>query len=218
MPQPQHPARLTALVLLVLWIASPALAGHHQWFISEIYSNADGTIQFVELKGTANNEQFMSGFNVTTLGPEGSTPSSAPLSNLSSNQTNGAYALLGTAGYATLAAQQGAPAPDFTLPDNFLELTGDRVRYAGIPATDRAYGSGVLPTGGINSLDYETGTPGSTPNTPRNFAGASGSIDASPAPVPAMTRLGLLTLLGLAVGGAGLWLRRRDALSPSRAG
>src|SRR5262245_32534582 len=123
-------------LLLTVFAALPAQAGHHQWFISEIFSNADGTVQFVELKGTADNEQFINGFSVATLGPEGVTASSAAIGpNLPSNLTAGKYLLLGTAGYATLASLQGAPAPDRTLPNNFLEINGDRVRYASIAAT-----------------------------------------------------------------------------------
>jgi len=199
-----------ASLLLMLLAALPAQAGHHQWFISEIFSNADGTVQFVELKGTSDNEQFINGFNVATLGPEGVVPSSAPIGpNLPSNLTNGAYLLIATTGYATLATAQGAPAPDRTLPNNFLEINGDRVRYASIAATDRAYGAGVLPTNGIFSLDYEVGSPGTTFNTPQNFAGATGSINAAGPGVPSLSRVGLIALLGCVVMAAAFKLRQR---------
>ena len=196
------------VVLGALVCAFPAQAGHHQWIISEIYSNADGTIQFVELLGTADNEQGIGPFSVTTLGPEGSVASSASLTpNLPSTATDGAYLLIGTAGYATIAAAQGAPAPDRTLPiNNFLELTGDRVRYAGIGATDRAYGAGGIPTDGIDSNDYEN--PSGTVNTPENFAGATGSINASVAAVPMLSRLGIVGLLGCLVIAVAMRLRR----------
>ena len=205
-------ARLVAgfFGLFLLAAALPASAGHHQWFISELYSNADGTVQFVELLGTADNEAGVSGFSVTTAG---STPTSAPLApNLPSNLTNGAYMLLGTAGYATLAAAQGAPAPDRTLPDNFLEtVTADAVTYAGIGSTTRSYAAGGLPTDGVLSLDYEVGSPGTTANTPQNFAGATGSINGGSAPVPMMSRLGIILLIGALVLGISWRLRRREA-------
>ncbi len=201
----RHLGVFTTAALLA---AAPALAGHHGWIISEIYSNHDGTIQFVELKGTADNEQFINGFSVATIGPEGSTPTSAPVGpNLTSSSTNNAYLLIGTSGYATLASMQGAPAPDRTLPDDFLELVADRVRYAGISGTDRAYTGSALPTDGTNSLDYEVGSPGTTANTPQNFAGATGSIVAG-GPVPALSRVGVVALLGCVVLAVGLWLRR----------
>jgi hypothetical protein len=195
---------------LTVFAALPAQAGHHQWFISEIFSNADGTVQFVELKGTADNEQFVNGFSVATIGPEGAIASSAALGpNLPSNLTSGAYMLIGTTGYATLASTQGAPAPDRTLPNNFLEINGDRVRYASIPGTDRPYGPGVLPINGVTSLDYEGGNPGHTINTPQNFAGATGSINAAAPGVPSLSRAGIIALLGCLVAAVAMKLRQR---------
>lgn len=203
---------LDALVVAaVLAPASVASAGHHQWIISELFSNADGTVQFVELVGTANNEQFIDGFTVNTLGPEGAILTSVPIGpNLPNGATLGAYLLIGTAHYASLAAQQGAPAPDRVLPDNFLEIAADRVRYAGIGATDRVYAN--IPTGGIDSIDYEN--PSGTVNTPENFAGATGSIDASPAAVPTLGMGAIVALAGVMLGiGMIVRLRRRPKLA-----
>lgn len=202
--------RLSLVLLAVAAVALPASAGHHQWFISEIYSNDDGTIQFVELKGTANNEHGIGSFSIDTLGPEGSIPTSASLSpNLPSTATNGAYVLIGTAGYAAIASQQGAPAPDRLMSADFLELVADRVRYAGIASTDRVYTGGGLPTDGVLSLDYESGSPGTTANTPQNFAGETGTIDANQMAVPTSTRAGVLALLAGVVGVVAVALRRK---------
>jgi hypothetical protein len=202
--------RAFLLALAVAAHATVASAGHHQWIISELYSNADGTVQFVELLGVANNEQFINGFFVNTLGPEGLIPTSVPIGpNLPNGLTAGAYLLIGTAGYAALAAQQGAPAPDRVLPNNFLEIAADRVRYAGIPSTDIVYTN--LPTDGIDSLDLEN--PSGTVNTPENFAGDTGSIDASPEPVPSlgMAAVVLLGALLLAIGTGTVLRRQRRA-------
>jgi len=185
--------RASLLALAVAAQATVASAAHHQWIISELFSNADGTVQFVELLGTANNEQFINGFTVNTLPPEGSVATFVPIGpNLPNGNTQGAYLLIATAGYAALATAQGAPAPDRVLPNNFLEIAADRVRYAGIPTTDRVYAN--IPTGGIDSLDFEN--PSGTVNTPQNFAGATGSIDASPAAVPSLG-LSAVVLLGI---------------------
>jgi hypothetical protein len=186
----------------LLAFASAANAGHHQWIISELYSNPDGTIQFVELLGTANNEQGIGPFTVNTFG---SIPTSVPLApNLPSSATAGKYVLIGTAGYATLAAAQGAPAPDRVLPNNFLEIAADTVRYAGLAGTDIVYTN--LPSGGVDSLDLEN--PSGTVNTPQNFAGATGSIDATPDAVPAIGGVPQI-LLGLLIVGSGAYLALR---------
>jgi hypothetical protein len=190
----------------LLAFASAANAGHHQWIITELYSNPDGTIQFVELLGTANNEQGIGPFTVNTFG---ATPTSVPLApNLPTTATAGKYLLIGTTGYATLAAAQGAPAPDRVLPNNFLEIASDTVRYAGLVATDIVYTN--LPNGGVDSLDIEN--PTGTVNTPENFAGATGSIDATPDAIPAIGGVPQI-LLALAIAGSGAYLalRRRSA-------
>lgn len=196
-----------ALGLAILFHASTAAAAHHQWIISELFSNADGTVQFVELLGTANGENLINGFNVTTAG---TILTSVPIGpNLPSTNTAGAYLLIGTGGYATLAAAQGAPAPDRVLPNNFLQTSADVVRYAGIPTTDISYTN--LPTNGIDSLDLEN--PSGTVNTPRNFAGASGSINASLPSVPALgeSAYGMLAAALVAVGVAFALRQRRTA-------
>jgi len=196
--------RLYAAVLglTVLAHASMANAGHHQWIISELFSNADGTVQFVELLGTAINEQNINGFNVTTAG---TIVTSVPIGpNLPSGATAGAYLLIGTAGYAALALAQGAPAPDRVLPDDFLQVAADTVRYAGIAATDVAYTN--LPINGIDSLDLEDLS--GTVNTPENFAGATGSIDASPQ-VPALGALASVLLAAGLLGIGGYFALRR---------
>lgn len=201
-------SRILSLVGAVAALAhgSVASAAHHQWIISELFSNADGTVQFVELLGTADNEQFINGFTVDTLAP-GLVATSVPIGpNLPNGATNGAYLLIGTAGYGALAAQQGAPAPDRVLPDNFLEIAADRVRYAGIATTDRSYTN--LPTDGIDSNDYEN--PSGTVNTPENFAGATGSIDASPVHVPTLGGGAILALGGLLLGIGMIYRLRRQ--------
>jgi len=199
---------LLTFTLLALPLA--ANAGHHRWIISEVFSNADGTIQFVELKGTANNEQAIISFGVETFGSTatGSVSLNGPAI---SSATLDVYYLIGTAGYAALATAQGAPAPDAVaaLPNNFLETsTADTVRYAGLAGTDLSYVAGGLPTNGIDSLDTESA---GTVNTPQNASGASGSINASSGgPGPALPRFGLILMVGLVVIGTSVMLRRRD--------
>ena len=44
--------------------ALPAFAAFHLWAINEIYSNADGTVQFIELTALAGGQQFTSGHSL----------------------------------------------------------------------------------------------------------------------------------------------------------
>ena len=203
------------ILLMISW-ASAAHAGHHQWIISEVFSNDDGTIQFVELLGTANGEGSVVNFTIDTspAGTSGSIVTAASLAGPAIGAANlGQYYLVGTAGFAAAALAQSAPAPDATLPDNFLELAVDTVRYAGISGTDLSYTAGGLPTDGIDSLDTES--PGGTVNTPQNASGATGSIDVSgaePPGLPSVQRQGVIVLVGLVIFSATVLLRRRGSM------
>ena len=99
---------------------------------------------------------------------------------------------------ATTALQSaGGPAPDFTLPDNFLFANGGTVQYVGTNQGIVTYTA--LPTDGITSHVI----PGNTnqTNSPKNYAGTAGSV-----PEPS-------TWGALGLGGMGFFflLRRRTA-------
>ena len=51
-----------AAVAVLLSLAAPARAGHHSWDFTEIFSNASGTVQFVELFCPANGEAGLGPF------------------------------------------------------------------------------------------------------------------------------------------------------------
>ena len=198
------------LCLALIW-PSLASANHHQWIITELFSNADGTVQFVELVGVADGEPAITGFTIDTspTGTTGSIMTSASLAGPPiGSSNNGQYYLVGTVGYATLAAAQNEPPPDATLPDDFLELGADTVRYAGIATSDVAYSGSELPTNGIDSLDVEN--PTGTTNTPQNSSGDMGSIDASAQALPVLPQHPLvLVVILLLLGAAGALVHRR---------
>ena len=193
---------LSALVLLAALALLPlsAQAGHHRWDFTEVFSNDDGTVQFVEMIGTANNEQNLNGFSITST----SGGSFTFVGNLPSAATLDEWVLVGTTAFAMAS---GAPTPDYTLPDNFFDPVSDSLDYAGVDT----WAISNVPTDGVNSLDRSTGV---GTNTPTNFAGESGSIDVSPPPppitVPAIGRWGLVALVGaLLLVASGLRLRRK---------
>lgn len=152
-----------------------ALGGRHTWDVNEVFSNADGSIQFVELRegnGTPN-EINLSGQAVTSdvAGQSFVIPSNvvAPTSNK--------HLLLATASFAALP---GAPTPDHIIPPGslpFFTLSGDTVRFA----IYDAFTFGAVPTDGIMSMN-DGGVVAA--NSPTNYAGATGSVDASGGSVP----------------------------------
>ena len=159
-----------ALLVAFTCVTSFLYAGAHSWRVVEVFSNADGTVQFIELQeccGSPNEIGLGSAYVTST-----STGNQFDFNTtLPAGSTANASLLLGTAAFAALP---GAPAPDFVIPDNFVDTTADSVEYFVYPAGTLTYTN--LPNDGINSVSSD-GTTGV--NSPTNFAGESGSVDAS---------------------------------------
>jgi hypothetical protein len=161
-----------ALALAVL--ALPAQAEFHLFRIVQVYSNADGTQQYVMLREMtgANNEHFWAGHTLTTNGAGGFKQFTFP-ANLPSSQTANRSVLIATAGLAARGI-----AADYTIPNGFVPTGGGSVNYAPEAGVDMI-NIPALPTDGATAVD-RNGNP--TPATPTNFAGAT--ITLSPTPPP----------------------------------
>jgi len=154
----QHLTFLFAAALL----ASPLAADAHKWEIQEIFSNADGTVQFIEWFNADDDEDILS---VESLSTSSGGFMSFP-SDLPTTLTAGKRLLLATAAFAAIP---GAPAPDYILPDGFLSPSGDTITYTGGDVVS----FGALPTDGVTSIT-RTGTP--ITNSPTNFNDQTGSV------------------------------------------
>ncbi len=176
--------RLRALLVL-LAIAGSAHATFHLWSITQLYSNADGTVQFIELKALAGGQEFLGGHTITSS--QGSTTHSftfpSDLPGDTSETTGGGYygggstilksMVIGTQGFAAL----GVVRPDYVVPNGFLFTSGGTLVY-GEGADMWAYPS--LPSDGSHALNRNGTT---SVNSPVNFAGDGGTVTlASDAP------------------------------------
>jgi hypothetical protein len=155
--------------LLVGGAAAPAAhAASHLWRFSEVFSNADGTIQFIEMRECcgAANETFLDDkwVRCDTTGMQYTFTANLPCTDCTANR----YLLLATAGFAALP---GAPAPDYIIPANFIATGGNTLRYWFY--NDALWTFASMPTDGVNSL-ARSGAVGI--NTPTNFAGDTGSV------------------------------------------
>ena len=202
------PVRLRWLVALSLAIAlrsPPAFAFAHLWDFVEIFSNADGSVQFVEMSTVAPSETVLTAVVIRSLTSfQAGEPDFHFSRNLAGSTANRRL-LLATQGFAS---SPGAVAPDFILPDNFLEIGVDTLtlRSAGQLTTvfdTLSWGPGLdrpLPSDGFLSLQ-RVGSGASLrfealPNTPTNFAGQTGALVPEPASA-ALVSLGLGVLAGL---------------------
>ena len=157
---------LTALGLLLIATAASAA-----FQIDEIYSNADGSVQYVVLRETSgtNGLQGFSGLQLVTT--HGSVVKTYTFpANLPGNATANTHVLIASAGFAAL----GLVAPDYVIPDRFIPADGGTLNFAGIDQL--AYGP--LPSDGVNAIN-RAGV--AVPNLAVNFAGASAA--APPLPV-----------------------------------
>ena len=161
--------------------ASGALATYHTFQIEQIYSNADGTVQFVVLHESAgaDGENLLAGHSFTITHSGNSKTFTLP-SNLpggacgyygcSPSPTANKRVLIATQGFAAL----GLLTPDYVIPNQFLATDGGTVNYAGVDQVPYA----TLPTDGVMAIS-RSGT--LVPNVATNFAGKSAT--APPAPV-----------------------------------
>jgi len=151
------------------FFATGADARFHLFRIVQVYSNADGTVQFIVLYSGDNGENLWGGqFISTTGGVAGFTrfdfPNDLPFFN-----TAGRSVLIATQGFANL----GIIAPDYVVPNNFVPIGGGRINFA--DADGITYAAGELPTDGINAMS-RSGKP--VMNLAENFVGKSASITA----------------------------------------
>lgn len=186
-------------------------AGSHLWRVNEVFSSADGSIQFIELHECcgAPAENFIGGHNMFCDVTGGNYVFPAHLVGNTANR----YLLLATAGFAALP---GAPTPDHIIPANFFEKNGDTIRYSTSANYDFfTFTAGQLPIDGVNAIHLTNFTPDqfmTGVNSPTNYAGQTGSVNVGPQ-VPSMGAWGLVVVaLGVVVA-ASIILRRDRQVS-----
>lgn len=156
-------------------LSSPAIATFHFWEINEIYSNEDGTVQYIELFTTFNTQQFTAG--QTIRASQGASSNDFVFPGNTPAPTSGHHLLLATADFVSLP---GAVTPDFIFADGFLFGPDGIVNFIG--ANSLTYD--CLPTDGTSSLHCVSNNGSSctaasiAANSPTNYAGDTGSIDA----------------------------------------
>jgi len=163
-----------------LLATSVARAEFHTFQIEELFSNADGSIQYVVLHETQgmNGENLLSGHALTSSNG-GATNTFVFPNNLpggtcgyygcNASSTANARVLIATQGFAAL----GLVTPDYVMPNAFLPLSNGTVNYAGVDQV--TYTS--LPTDGATALNRNGVM---IANVATNFNGQSATVNAAP--------------------------------------
>ena len=112
------------VVLGVLFSHPGSFASFHLWDINEIFSNSDGTIQFIELSTTSATEQQLGGHTIVSSGPGVPTQQFTFDSDLTGS-TSDKTVLLATQRFANLTGL----APDYMIPDSFIPIGGGTLNF-----------------------------------------------------------------------------------------
>ncbi len=176
------------IAMASLLAASVAFASFHTFRIEQIYSNADGTVQFVVMHESmnVNGENLWAGQTLTSTHPGGVPKVYQFPNNLPAGASGGddgygygyypmpsptanKRVLIATQGFAAL----GIVTPDFVISNGFLPTDGGTVNYAGVDSV--TYSS--LPTDGVKAIDRNGAI---IQNLATNFAGTTGSVSPPP--------------------------------------
>jgi hypothetical protein len=191
------------LALPVVFSVIQARADFHDWTVNELYSNADGTVQFMELTCSQAGETFVGGERVSCS--QGNRTNIFTFPDDLTGDTVDKTLLLATAGFGSLP---GGVAPDFVLPTNFLFRPAGRINYAGLDILTYTN----LPTNGTASLVRTGNRFVVATNSPRNFADQTGSI--VPVRILTVARQGTNSVISFAtVPGKNYTVQFKDSLS-----
>ena len=162
-----------AIGLAAVVTTASALPG--TFSIQQIYSNADGTVQFVVIFDRGQNdcdsgEALWAGQTLVSMGP-GPQKSFVFPTDLPTCETSGRHILIATEGFAAL----GLVSPDYVIPNGFLQKPDGTVFFANVSQVTYT----ALPNDGAKSIRAD-GTP--IQNLATNFAGQSASVTAAAAP------------------------------------
>jgi len=152
------------IATMLIMAASVASARFHLFTIEQIYSNADGTVQFIVLTTCCHGEDRWAGQILISSGPGPIKEFQFP-SNLPSDLTGNRRVLIATQGFAAL----GIVTPDYVIPNGFLQIPNGTVDFAGVNQVTYA----GLPNDGVKAIDANGAV---IQNVATNFAGASVSV------------------------------------------
>lgn len=188
--------RIMRFAAVAALVVSPvvASASFHLMHVTEVFTNADGTKQFIELEAESDGQTQLSLSQFASQSADGSaiTVVYNITTNLPALNENEKWLV------ATAAAQSelGFTA-DYTIPDNSIILANGRIRfqddggnivdalaYGAYTGSNVGFGSpaAALPSDGVSSLTRTADTGGNSadfsaqPNSPTNNAGQTGSI------------------------------------------
>src|SRR5690348_14368920 len=120
--------RIFALAAALLLSAQASFATFHLWQITKVYSNASGTVQYIEMFTTSPGQGFVSTHSLSSNSHSFTIPTDLVTS--AGHDTDNQHLLFATPGYFALT---GVPRADYNLGvNNFFGTSGDTIDWAGV--------------------------------------------------------------------------------------
>jgi hypothetical protein len=155
-----------ACAAVVLLASVPVQASSHLWEIIEVFSNADGSVQYIELSTTFSMQTELAGHTIVARANGVPTATFTFSGNLTGNTAN-RRVLIAT---ASLGALPGGVTPDFALPCGFLPLEAAVIGIDFVGSDQLSFPETALPRNGTDALTATaSGTLGTAPSSPTNF-------------------------------------------------
>jgi hypothetical protein len=170
-------AATCALTLALAFGGSAAGAAAPSFQIQQIFSNADGSIQYVLLRESAgqSGQNHFAGLALTSTRAGQAQTFTFPVDLPGATTANRAV-LVATQGYLgapDYATEYKAVVPDYLMPDRFLPTEGGTLDFAGVDTIQYP----ALPNDGFTAVNRDGSQ---RDNAVTNFAGASASLPPIP--------------------------------------
>jgi hypothetical protein len=146
-------------------------ADYHLWVFNEVFSCADGSIQFIELFSSVDGQQVLANHQLRARNTGLTQTKIFTFPTNSGAPTAGKSLLLATANFGALP---GGITPDYVISSTFIFTNGGDLAILPPPGPTFAYAPGSLPLDGLHSLGADGTT--AAVNSPKNFAGQQGSV------------------------------------------
>ncbi len=154
-------------VLAVSCLLANPIYAFDAWRIDEIFSSADGTVQYIKLSTSTENQQNLSGRVIRTLDANGNPGETYTFATNLTGQTANRSVLLGTTAFVAASGL----AVDYPLPTGFIRTEGGIVELIG--AHSFSYQREQLPRNGAQALRADGSVAAANP---RNFASQTATL------------------------------------------
>ncbi|MCG8413352.1 MAG: hypothetical protein MI746_03940 [Pseudomonadales bacterium] len=162
------PMKVFAMAMSMLSLASASRAAVEQWSIFEIFSNADGDVQYIELLSPADVQSDLPNVSLTSFDRDNNLIGSVPLGSDALIESINTSVLFATQAFVDITGLEA----DQIIPEGFISTAGGLLDFAGGTSVV-IITSSQLPLNGDQSIGFGGQI---QPASPRNSDGLSAFV------------------------------------------